>query len=138
MQMETNVAGELIHAAVETVLTLLTRPGMIGICVEDIEQVVTAGNGRMSYGKGRASGAGMIATAVAAASIGCSPPIEDPSAVTGLVVSIAGPTTLSNQDVDEACALLWEHFNNAAQTVIGLYLDKSLTDTVEISLLVGG
>lgn len=91
----------------------------------------------MSCGKALASGAEKTNGAVEAACAGFSPEVKYPSSVTGLVVNIVASTDFTMEDYEEARVLIRKLFNKAAQVVIGLHLDASLADTVEITLLVG-
>ena len=130
------MADEVLTAGVGGITDLITTPGLINVDFADVRTVMGEA-GSAVLGIGRASG---DERALQAATKAIASPLLETSmeGARGVLLSIAGPSTMSLHEVNEAASVVMEHADQEAQIIFGAVVDDSLGDEIKVTVIAAG
>jgi FtsZ family, C-terminal domain len=131
-------AGEMIYSVATAISAMLSDDTMTALKRDDLQRIFAASNGRLSFGSARASGGNRITAAIEAAFARCFPEIKDFLSATVVAVNIIGSPDLMMEEYENCVRMIMERFRDDVQVAIGVAISEALTDTIEITILVGG
>ena len=130
------MADEVLTAGVGGITDLITTPGLINVDFADVKTVMGEA-GSAVLGIGKASGDDRAAQAAARAT--ASPLLETSmEGAKGVLLSIAGPSTMSLHEVNEAASVVNEHCDPEAQIIFGAVVDDSLGEDLKVTVIAAG
>lgn len=130
------MADQVLYQGVEGITSLITTPGLINLDFADVKSVMTsAGSALMGIGHG--SGDDRAAEAAKAA---ISSPLLESSidGARGVLLSIAGPTTLSLHEVNQAAEAITRVAHPDANIIFGAVVDDALGEEVRVTVIAAG
>lgn len=130
------MADQVLYQGVEGITSLITTPGLINLDFADVKSVMTsAGSALMGIGHG--SGDDRAAEAAKAA---ISSPLLESSidGAKGVLLSIAGPTTLSLHEVNQAAEAITRVAHQDANIIFGAVVDDALGEEVRVTVIAAG
>ena len=130
--------SKLLHTAVTSTLRMLMDLAGDPENVKAVQQVLEASKGRLSIGKGRASGADRSAAAVEAALASCAPEIHDCQTVTAMAVLFNVSCDVTVDEYEAAIHQILGRFNEEILVTSIISTCESLVNSFEVTLLVGG
>jgi cell division protein FtsZ len=133
------MADEVLLHGLKSISDLITVPGLINLDFADVKTIMSE-RGMAFMGIGIASGEERAKEAARKAI--SSPLLEDVSisGVRGLLINIAGSSTLSLHEVDEAVSLIQQEAQDAEDSniIFGAVIDDSLGDKLQITVIATG
>jgi cell division protein FtsZ len=130
------MADEVLTNGVKGITDLITTPGLINVDFADVKTVMLdAGSAVM--GIGVASGDGR---AEQAAQKAISSPLLETSmdGARGILLSIAGPSSMTLHEVSTAAGMISDHSDSDANVIFGAILDDSLGDEMRVTVIAAG
>ena len=130
------LADEVLTNGVAGITDLITTPGLINVDFADVKTVMQdAGTAVMGIGKGsgedRASQAANRAIA--------SPLLETSmEGARGVLLSVAGPPSMSLYEVNEAASAVAEHCDADADIIFGAVVDEALGEEIRVTVIAAG
>jgi cell division protein FtsZ len=133
------MADEVLLHGLKSISDLVTVPGLINLDFADVKTIMSE-RGMAFMGIGIASGEDRAKEAARKAI--SSPLLEDISisGARGLLINIAGSSTLSLHEVDEAVSLIQQeaHDDEDSNIIFGAVIDDSLGDKIQITVIATG
>ena len=133
------MADEVLLHGLKSISDLVTVPGLINLDFADVKTIMSE-RGMAFMGIGIASGEDRAKEAARKAI--SSPLLEDISisGARGLLINIAGSSTLSLHEVDEAVSLIQQeaHDDEDSNIIFGAVIDDSLGDRIQITVIATG
>ena len=133
------MADEVLLHGLKSISDLVTVPGLINLDFADVKTIMSE-RGMAFMGIGIASGEDRAKEAARKAI--SSPLLEDISisGARGLLVNIAGSSSLSLHEVDEAVSLIQQeaHDDEDSNIIFGAVIDDSLGDRIQITVIATG
>lgn len=130
-------ANKILCDAVKSIVELIRTTGLINVDFADIKNVLSH-RGRVLMGSGQAKGSKRAEKALAGA-------IESPllkgyalDGARGLLVNIAGSSTLTMEEFDRIIDLLHQKIDDDAEIFAGLVIDEDLHDTIRVTVIASG
>ncbi len=130
------LADEVLMNGVAGITDLITTPGLINVDFADVKTVL-ADAGTAVMGIGRASGDDR---AVQAAQRAISSPMLETSmeGARGVLLSVAGPSTMALHEVTAAAQVAAEHADDEAEIIFGAVLDDDLGEEMRVTVIAAG
>ena len=115
---------------------VITTPGLINVDFADVKTVMQDA-GTAVMGIGQATG---DERAIQAANKAISSPLLETSmdGARGVLLSIAGPTSMSLYEVNEAASVVSEHSDTEAEIIFGAIVDDSLGEDMRVTVIAAG
>jgi cell division protein FtsZ len=130
------MADDVLLQGVSGITDLITTPGLINVDFADVKSVMW-GAGTAVMGIGRASGEHR-ATQSASKAI-ASPMIEvSIEGARGVLLSVAGGSSMSLHEVNQAATTIAEHCTPDANVIFGAIVDDSLGDEMRVTVIAAG
>lgn len=131
-----DTVDDVLRQGVQGISELITIPGLINVDFADVKAIMShAGSALM--GIGRATGENR-ATEAAKSAI-ASPLLElSIDGAKGVLFTIAGGTSLSMHEVNEAAKLIVGNADSQAKVIFGAVLDENLKDEIKITVIATG
>jgi cell division protein FtsZ len=130
------MADHVLTNGVRGITDLITTPGMINVDFADVRTVMLdAGSAVM--GIGEASGDSRAAQAATKA---ISSPLLETSmeGARGVLVSIAGPSTMTLHEINNAATMIADHSDPDANIIFGAIVDDDLGDEMRVTVIAAG
>ena len=130
------MADEVLTSGVAGIPALITTPGLINVDFADVKTVMQEA-GSAVMGIGIANGDDRAATAANRAI--ASPLLETSmEGARGVLLSIAGPSTMSLHEVNEAATVVAQHSDNEADIIFGAIVDDTLGEDLRVTVIAAG
>jgi cell division protein FtsZ len=133
------MADEVLLHALKSISDLITVPGLINLDFADVKTIMSE-RGMAFMGIG--IGTGEDRAKEAAKKAISSPLLEDISisGARGLLINIAGSSTMSLHEVDEAISLIQQesHDDEESNIIFGAVIDDSLGEKIQITVIATG
>jgi cell division protein FtsZ len=130
------MADEVLLHGVGGITDLITTPGLINVDFADVRAVMK-GAGSAVMGIGRATGEDRAQQAARKAM--ASPMLESSmEGSRGVLLSIAGPDSLTLHEVNTAAIAISEHCDPDANVIFGAIVDGSLGDEMRVTVIAAG
>jgi cell division protein FtsZ len=133
------MADEVLLHALKSISDLITVPGLINLDFADVKTIMSE-RGMAFMGIGIGSGEDRAKEAAKKAI--SSPLLEDISisGARGLLINIAGSSTMSLHEVDEAISLIQQesHDDDESNIIFGAVIDDSLGEKIQITVIATG
>ena len=131
-----NMADEILMNGVAGITDMITTPGLINVDFADVKTVM-ADAGSAVMGIGRSSGEGR---ALQAAERAMSSPLLETSmdGARGVLLSIAGPPTMTLHEVNDAAVTVSDHCDDDAQIIFGAVIDDTLGEEMHVTVIAAG
>jgi cell division protein FtsZ len=131
-------ADDVLRQAVQGISDIINTPGLVNRDFADIRAIM-AGMGYATMGTAVAGGENAAKDAAKAA---CSGVLMDQKSIegaAGLLINIAGSSSLGLHDVHEACSMISaETKNEDVRVNFGVVIDDSLKDQVKVTVIATG
>lgn len=127
---------DVLRQGVQGISELITVPGLINVDFADVKAIMShAGSALMGIGRAAGDNRAMEAAKAAIAS-----PLLDVSidGAKGILFTIAGGTSLSMFEVNEAAKLITANADSGAKVIFGAVLDEGLKDEVKVTVIATG
>ena len=133
------MADEVLLHALKSISDLITVPGLINLDFADVKTIMSErGMAFMGIGIGNGEDRAKEAAKKAISS----PLLEDISisGARGLLINIAGSSTMSLHEVDEAISLIQQesHDDDESNIIFGAVIDDSLGEKIQITVIATG
>jgi cell division protein FtsZ len=130
------MADEVLTAGVGGITDLITTPGLINVDFADVRTVMEDA-GSAVLGIGKASG---DERAKQAADRAIASPLLETSmeGAQGVLLSIAGPSSLSLHEVNIAATVINEHTDPEAEIIFGAVIDDALGEDLKVTVIAAG
>ena len=129
-------ADDVLRQGVQGISDLIVFPGLINLDFADVTTIMKdKGLAHMGIGYGAGDNKALEAVKQAVASPLLETTIEG---ATGLLINIKGGTDLTQDDVNEAAALVREVVDEGCNIILGTSIDENMHDEVEITLIATG
>jgi cell division protein FtsZ len=130
------MADEVLLHGVGGITDLITTPGLINVDFADVRAVMR-GAGSAVMGIGRATGENRAQQAARKAM--ASPMLETSmEGSRGVLLSIAGPASLTLHEVNTAAIAISEHCDPDANVIFGAIVDDSLGEEMRVTVIAAG
>jgi cell division protein FtsZ len=130
------LADEVLLHGVGGITDLITTPGLINVDFADVRSVMQGAGGAV-MGIGR--GTGEQRAAQAAEKAIASPMLESTmEGASGVLLSIAGPTSMTLHEVNESASLIAEHCDQDANIIFGAIVDDAMGDEMRVTVIAAG
>ncbi len=130
------LADEVLTNGVAGITNLITTPGLINVDFADVKTVMNDA-GTAVMGIGRASGDDRAAQAAQRA---ISSPMLETSmeGARGLLLSVAGPNSMSLHEATTAAQVVADHADDDAEIIFGAMIDESLGEEMRVTVIAAG
>ncbi|HUG74183.1 MAG TPA: cell division protein FtsZ [Acidimicrobiia bacterium] len=130
------LADDVLLQGVGGITDLITTPGLINLDFADVKSVMW-GAGTAVMGIGSASGETRAKQAAAKA---ISSPMLEVSieGARGVLLSVAGGSTMTLHEVNQAATAIAEHCTADANVIFGATIDDSLGDEIRVTVIAAG
>ncbi len=130
------MADEVLTSGVSGITDLITTPGLINVDFADVKTVMQDA-GTAVMGIGQATGDERAPQAAAKA---ISSPLLETSmeGARGVLLSIAGPSSMSLYEVNEAASVVAEHSDGDAEIIFGAIVDDKLGESMRVTVIAAG
>jgi cell division protein FtsZ len=131
------IADGILCKAVKGISELITVGGLVNLDFADVQTIMSA-KGMALMGTGVGTGENR---AVEAADNAINSPLLEDSSIAGakgILINITGGEDLSLHEIDEAATLITESADPDAQIIFGAVINKSLSDTVSVTVIATG
>ncbi len=130
------MADEVLMNGVAGITDLITTPGLINVDFADVKTVMQDA-GTAVMGIGRATGDDRAAQASARAI--ASPLLETSmEGARGVLLSIAGPSSMTLHEVNEAATSVSSHCDDDADIIFGAVIDDALGEEMRVTVIASG
>ncbi len=130
------MADEVLTSGVAGITDLITTPGLINVDFADVKTVMQEA-GSAVMGIGIANGDDRASTAANRAI--ASPLLETSmEGARGVLLSIAGPSTMSLHEVNDAASVVAQHSDNEADIIFGAIVDDTLGEDIRVTVIAAG
>jgi len=132
-----NIANDVLRQAVKGISDLILIPGQINHDFADIKTILTE-SGKALMGVGRGSGENR---AVNAAKMAINSPLLEETSIDGakgVLINIAGGSSLSFHEVNEAGGLIRDAAHEEAEIIFGSVIDPDLEDEIVVTVIATG
>ncbi|OFW66650.1 MAG: cell division protein FtsZ [Actinobacteria bacterium RBG_16_68_21] len=130
------LADEVLLHGVGGITDLITTPGLINVDFADVKSVMW-GAGTAVMGIGRATGENRAEQAATKAI--ASPMLEaSMEGASGVLLSVAGPSTMTLHEVNQAATTIAEHCTPDANVIFGATIDDSMGDEMRVTVIAAG
>jgi cell division protein FtsZ len=132
-----NTANDVLRQAVKGISDLILVPGLINHDFADIKTILTE-SGKALMGVGRGSGENR---AVNAAKMAINSPLLEETSIDGakgVLINIAGGSSLSFHEVNEAGGLIRDAAHEEAEIIFGSVIDPDLEDDIVVTVIATG
>ncbi len=132
-----NIANDVLRQAVKGISDLILVPGLINHDFADIKTILTD-SGKALMGIGRGSGENR---AVNAAKMAINSPLLEETSIDGakgVIINIAGGSSLSFHEVNEAGGLIRDAAHEEAEIIFGSVIDPDLEDEIVVTVIATG
>lgn len=132
----TKVDEVLVHA-VRGISDIITIPGLVNVDFADVKTVMSE-MGMAMMGTGRSNGEKRAKEAAQEAI--SNPLLEDISiaGAKGVLINITGDTSLTLNEVKEACELVKEQVDENANVIYGTVIDEDIGDNLNVTVIATG
>lgn len=130
------LADEVLMNGVAGITNIITTPGLINVDFADVKTIMSdAGSAVM--GIGRASGDDRAAQAAQRA---ISSPMLETSmeGAKGVLISVAGPSSMSLHEVTTAAKVVSDHADEDAEIIFGAIIDDDLAEEMRVTVIAAG
>ncbi|MFW0837586.1 MAG: cell division protein FtsZ [Candidatus Komeilibacteria bacterium] len=130
------IVDEVLKQGVQGISELITIPGLVNVDFADVKSIMKdAGSALM--GIGRASGENR---ATEAAKLAIDSPLLEMSikGAKGVLFTIAGDTTMTMHEVNEAAEVVTSALDPNARVIFGAVLDENMDDELKITVIATG
>lgn len=129
--------NEIIVQCIRSIADTIMRPGYINVDFADVRSIMKD-RGLAVMGIGLAQGPDRASKATQAAI--ASPLLEnmDIKGARGVLVNIAGSSSLGLHEVNTAASLIYEQVDSNANIILGTVVDESLHDELKITVIATG
>lgn len=131
------VANDVLRQAVQGISDLILIPGLINLDFADVKAVMAnAGRAVMGVGLGKGEGGALEAAKRAISN----PLLEDSSTegAKGIVINITGGLNLSQSDVQDAAAFIYDLADDEANIIFGAVINPDIDDEVRVTVIATG
>jgi cell division protein FtsZ len=130
------LADEVLMNGVRGITDLITTPGLINVDFADVKTVMQDA-GTAVMGIGRASGE---ERALQAAQRAISSPMLETSmeGARGVLLSVAGPSSMSLHEATTAATVVSEHADEDAEIIFGAIVDDNLGEEMRVTVIAAG
>ncbi len=131
------VANDVLRQAVQGISDLILIPGLINLDFADVKAVMAnAGRAVMGVGLGKGEGGALEAAKRAISN----PLLEDSSTegAKGIVINITGGPNLSQSDVQDAAAFIYDLADDEANIIFGAVINPDIDDEVRVTVIATG
>jgi cell division protein FtsZ len=130
------LADNILLQGVGGITDLITTPGLINVDFADVKSVMW-GAGTAAMGIGTATGENR---ATQAADKAISSPMLEMSVqgAKGVLLSVAGPSTMSLHEVNAAATTIAEHCDPDANVIFGATIDDSMGEEMRVTVIAAG
>ncbi len=130
------LADEVLMSGVTGITDLITTPGLINVDFADVRTIMSdAGSAVM--GIGRATGENRARQAAERAI--SSPMLESSmEGATGVLLSVAGPSSMTLHEATEAAQVVSDHADAEADIIFGAIVDDDLGEEMKITVIAAG
>ncbi len=130
------LADEVLMSGVTGITDLITTPGLINVDFADVRTVM-ADAGSAVMGIGRATGENRARQAAERAI--SSPMLESSmDGARGVLLSVAGPSTMSLHEATEAARVVADHADPEAEIIFGAIVDDDLREEMKVTVIAAG
>ncbi|MFP3913354.1 MAG: cell division protein FtsZ [Actinomycetota bacterium] len=130
------LADEILMNGVAGITDLITTPGLINVDFADVKTVM-ADAGSAVMGIGRASGENRSTQAAQRAI--SSPMLEaNMEGARGVLLSIAGPSSMSLHEATSAAQVVADHADSEAEIIFGALIDDDLAEEMKVTVIAAG
>ncbi|MBN2176207.1 MAG: cell division protein FtsZ [Demequinaceae bacterium] len=129
-------ADQVLQGAVQGITDLITTPGLINVDFNDVRSVMQgAGTALMGVNSARGEN-----RAIEAAEAAITSPLLEASieGAHGVLLSVAGGSTLGIKEVETAAKLVREAAHPEANIIFGTVIDDALGDEIRITVIAAG
>jgi cell division protein FtsZ len=130
------MADDVLTSGVKGITDLITTPGLINVDFADVKAVMSeAGSAVMGIGQSTGESRADQAAAKAIAS-----PLLETSmdGARGVLLSIAGPSSMTLHEVSTAAALIADHCDADANIIFGATIDDALGEEMRVTVVAAG
>lgn len=130
------MADEVLTSGVGGITDLITTPGLINVDFADVKTIMQdAGTAVMGIGRATGDDRAIQAAARAIAS-----PLLETSmdGAKGVLLSIAGPSTMTLHEVNAAATAVAESSDSEAEIIFGAILDDALGQDMQVTVIAAG
>ncbi len=130
------IADDVLMSGVAGITNLITTPGLINVDFADVKTIMTNA-GTAVMGIGRSSGDDR---APQAAQRAISSPLLETSmeGARGVLLSIAGPTSMTLHEVTAAAKIISDHADDDAEIIFGAIVDDALGEEMRVTVVAAG
>jgi cell division protein FtsZ len=130
------LADDVLMNGVAGITDLITTPGLINVDFADVKTVM-AEAGSAVMGIGRASGENRASQAAQRAI--SSPMLESSmDGARGVLLSIAGPSSMTLHEATAAAQVVSDHADNEADIIFGALIDDDLGEEIKVTVIAAG
>lgn len=130
------LADEVLMSGVTGITDLITTPGLINVDFADVRTVM-ADAGSAVMGIGRATGENRSRQAAERAI--SSPMLESSmDGARGVLLCVAGPSTMSLHEATEAARVVSDHADPEAEIIFGAIVDDDLREEMKVTVIAAG
>ncbi|ACD93747.1 cell division protein FtsZ [Trichlorobacter lovleyi] len=130
-------ADDLLRQAVQGIVEIISKHGHINVDLSDLRTILGA-RGMAMMGTGISSGSDR-ATAASMMAIH-NPLLEglDIREAKGLLLNIAGSSSMTMDEFDQVCKMMTEQISSDATIIVGVVVDEELADQIKVTVIATG
>lgn len=130
------LADEVLMSGVTGITDVITTPGLINVDFADVRTIM-ADAGSAVMGIGRATGENRASQAAERAI--SSPMLESSmDGAKGVLLSVAGPTSMTLHEATEAARIVSDHADSEAEFIFGSIVDDDLGEEMKVTVIAAG
>lgn len=130
------LADEVLMSGVTGITDVITTPGLINVDFADVRTIM-ADAGAAVMGIGRATGENRASQAADRAI--SSPMLESSmEGAKGVLLSVAGPTSMTLHEATEAARIVSDHADPEAEFIFGAIVDDDLGEEMKVTVIAAG
>lgn len=130
------MADEVLMGGVAGITDLITTPGLINVDFADVRTILS-GAGTAVMGIGRASGEDR-ATQASERAISSALLETSMDGARGVLLTIAGPSTMTLYEVNQAALVVSDHCDSEADIIFGAVVDDNLGEEIVVTVIAAG
>ena len=129
-------ADEVLMSGVAGITNLITTPGLINVDFADVKTIMQDA-GTAVMGIGRSTGDDR---ATQAANKAISSPLLETSmdGARGVLLSVAGPPSMTLHEVNNAANVIKEHCDDEAEIIFGAFVEDALGEEMQVTVIAAG
>ncbi len=130
------LADDVLMSGVSGITDLITTPGLINVDFADVRTIMSDA-GTAVMGIGRATGENRASQAAERA---ISSPLLESSmdGAKGLLLNVAGPSSMSLHEATEAARIVSDHADAEAEIIFGAVIDDELGEEMKVTVIAAG